>query len=77
MASAPISFDTFAFAQKLRGAGFTEPQVEAVTTGLSEIAMAQVATKSDLRDLEQRIVIRTVGATAAMLTLAVAVIKLF
>ncbi len=69
-------FDTYAYAQRLKGVGFTEPQVDAMTTGLSEIAMARVATKDDLRDLEHRLIIRLGGTTAVMLTVAVAVIKL-
>jgi uncharacterized protein YceH (UPF0502 family) len=48
MASAPMMFDTYAFSQRLKGAGFTEAQVDAMTTGLSDIAMAQVANKGDI-----------------------------
>ncbi len=77
MASAsPTMFDTYAYSQRLKGVGFTEPQVDAMTTGLNEIAMARVATKDDLRDLENRLVIRVVGAGAVIATIAVGVIKL-
>ncbi len=77
MASAsPTMFDTYAYSQRLKGVGFTETQVDAMTTGLNEIAMARVATKDDLRDLENRLVIRVVGAGAVIATIAVGVIKL-
>ncbi len=76
MASAsPTMFDTYAYSQRLKGVGFTEPQVDAMTTGLNEIAMARVATKDDLRDLENRLLIRITAAVAAMLTFSVAVLK--
>ncbi len=68
-------FDTYAYSQRLKGVGFTEPQVDAMTTGLNEIAMARVATKDDLRDLENRLLIRITAAVAAMLTFSVAVLK--
>lgn len=87
MASNLTMFDTSAFSQRLKSPGFTELQADAVTTGLTGIAMAKVATKDDvvelgkdlrseIRDTEGRIVIRVCGATAVMLTIAIGVIKL-
>ncbi len=69
-------FNTHAFSQRRNGAGFTEPQVEAMTTGLNEIAMAKVATKDDSRDLENRLVIRIIGANAIVTGFALAAAKL-
>ena len=80
-------FDTYAYSQRLKGVGFTEPQVEAMTKGLGEIAMARVATREDvqdvgkelraeIRDSENRTVICLGGAVAAMLGLTIAILKL-
>lgn len=69
-------FDTYAYSQRLKGVGFTEPQVDAMTTGLNEIAMARVATKDDLRDLEHRLTIKMGAIGATLLGLGVALIKL-
>ena len=76
MAATGTMFDTFAFAQKLREAGFNDKQVEAVTNGLHDIAMANVATKDDLRDLENRLTIKIGVITSSVGALIVAAIKL-
>jgi hypothetical protein len=67
------TLDTLDIVKRLRGVGFSEPQAEAVTTILRDIREAdfsQLATKADLRDLEQRITIRVGG----MLVLATGVL---
>src|SRR5260363_193356 len=50
------AFDTHKFVRTLKGAGFNEKQAEALTDAVRESqAFSEVATKSDLRELELRI----------------------
>jgi len=58
------SLDTFEIVKRLKDAGFSETQAEAVTTIFRDVREAdftQLATKTDLRDLEQRMTIRIGG----------------
>ena len=50
--AAMTTFDTLTYAKKLRAAGFTEQQAEAQAEGLREAVGAQLATKSDLKEVE-------------------------
>lgn len=70
-------FDTHAYAQRLKGAGFKEVQVDAVTTGLREIATARVATKDDLNALEKSLTIKIGAISASVGALIVTAIKVF
>ena len=50
-----MTFDTLAIAKRLRAAGFTEPQAEAMTAAISDgrqFELEQLATKSDLATLK-------------------------
>jgi len=49
-----IPFDTHAFVKRLTAAGVPEPQAEVHAEALAEIALAQLATKDDLANMEQR-----------------------
>jgi hypothetical protein len=58
------TLDTLEIVKRLKDAGFTETQAEAVTTifrDVREADFAQLATKPDLRELEQRMTIRVGG----------------
>jgi hypothetical protein len=58
------TLDTLEIVKRLKDAGFNETQAEAVTTifrDVREADFAQLATKTDLRDLEQRMTIRVGG----------------
>jgi hypothetical protein len=51
-------------AKRLKDAGFSETQAEAVTTIIRDVReadFANLASKTDLRDLEQRLTIRVGG----------------
>ncbi|MDD3579735.1 MAG: hypothetical protein PHW74_01795 [Desulfobacca sp.] len=52
-----IAFDTLEFAKRLREAGFSEKQAEALATAVAEIIESRLATKEDVallqRDIEQ------------------------
>jgi hypothetical protein len=51
----PIPFDTHAFVKRLTAAGVPERQAEVQAEALAEIALAQLATKDDLSNMEQRL----------------------
>ncbi len=53
-----IAFDTLKFARRLKKAGISEEQAEALSDAFREVQesqMEQLATKGDLRELEARI----------------------
>jgi hypothetical protein len=67
-----IVFDTLEYAKKLKAAGFTEQQAEALA-GMFE---NQIATKRDLRELEYRLLIRLGAMMAVAIGLIAAIVKL-
>lgn len=51
-----VAFDTLKFVKRLRDAGFTEPQAEAVTLAVQEAAsldLSALATRSEIKETEQ------------------------
>ena len=58
---ASVTFDTLAFARRLRDGGFTEEQAEAHTLAqkqvLSEVLETTLATKDDINRLEKQIAV--------------------
>ena len=75
-----VALDTLRIAKRLREAGFSEPQAEAVTGVLhdaQEIALGDLATKADLRDIksEMRELRSEVKTDIATLKADVAVLK--
>ena len=67
-----VPFDTLKLARQLRDkAGFTPEHAEAAAEALAEaVGGAEIATKADLRDLEQRLTIKFGG----MLVIAVGIL---
>jgi len=49
------TFDTLAYAKKLKAAGFTEQQAEIQAEALSEIIEDRLATKQDIEELKRDI----------------------
>ncbi|MBL7102050.1 MAG: DUF1640 domain-containing protein, partial [Desulfobacteraceae bacterium] len=49
---ATLTFDTLAYAKKLKAAGFTEEQAEVQAQAFAEIIEERLATKQDLKELE-------------------------
>ncbi|MFQ5455410.1 MAG: hypothetical protein ACE5EA_04285, partial [Nitrospirota bacterium] len=47
-----IAFDTYAYAKKLKIAGFTEEQAEVQTEAIAELVDERLSTKYDLKELE-------------------------
>ena len=70
-----VSFDTLAAARGLQDAGITSGHAEAIVDAMRSAISEQVATKADLRDLEQRLLIR-LGLLFAGLGLLFAALKL-
>lgn len=52
MGHGAILFDTHAYVKKLKAVGFTEEQAEAQASTLADIVEDKLATKSDLKELE-------------------------
>jgi hypothetical protein len=50
MATTTIVFDKFAFVQNLEKRGFTRSQAEGIADAVTDIALAQLVSKTDLRD---------------------------
>ena len=65
-----LSFDTLAYAKRLRAAGFSEHQAEALAEAQAELIDERLATKHDLKELEYRLIIRL----GAMLVVAISVV---
>jgi len=64
-----MPFDTLKLARRLEAAGFPAQQAGDMAEAIAE-AVSQLATKADLRDLEQRMIIKLGG----MIVVAVGVI---
>ncbi|TAN51485.1 MAG: DUF1640 domain-containing protein [Methylococcaceae bacterium] len=74
---ATIAFDTHKFIRKLENAGFDSKQAEAVADAFREAHMeAEVATKTDLRELEYRLVIKLGGMMMASVAVVATLVKL-
>ncbi len=81
---AAITFDTHKFIRKLRNAGFEESQAEAVAEAFSEAqGESELATRRDIddlrrdmRELEQRIIIKLGVMLAISLGTVAALVKL-
>lgn len=70
-------FNTLRYARILENAGIERPQAEAHVQMLAEIIEVDVATKQDLRELEHRLIFKICAIIGSMITLALAIIKLF
>ena len=68
---ATITFDTHKFIRRLREAGISEEQAEAIAEAFRDAHVeAEVATKSDLRELEYRLIIKL----GTMMVLAIGIV---
>ncbi len=67
-------FNTLKYTKKLESVGITREQAEAHIQIIAEIVEEDVATKNDLKDLENRLVIKLSAILGGMITLAIAVI---
>lgn len=69
-----LVFDTLAYAKKMRMAGFTEAEAQA--EALAEVIEQQIATKRDLKEMEQRIIIKLGAMIAASMAITISILKL-
>ena len=74
------TFNTLAYAKKLKAAGFTEEQAEIQAEALSEIIEERLATKQDLHELELRLkhdlTLRLGGMLVAGIAIVATLVKL-
>jgi hypothetical protein len=74
------TFDTLAYAKKLKAAGFTEAQAEIQAEALSQIIEERLATKQDLNELELRLkhdlTLRLGGMLVAGIAIVATLVKL-
>ncbi len=77
---ATATFDTLAYAKKLKSAGFTDEQAEVQAEALAQIIDEKLATKQDLKELELRLkhdlTLRLGGMMAACIAIVAALAKL-
>ena len=69
-----LVFDTHAYIKKLKAVGFSEEQAEAQAEALSSLIDEQLATKRDLRELEERLTYRLTLRLGSMLVAAVGIL---
>jgi hypothetical protein len=74
MSAVPV--DTLKLAERLQAGGFTAEQARAAASALAEVAAgAEIATKRDLVDLEQRLTIRLGGLIIAAVGVILAALR--
>ena len=69
-----ITFDTHAYVKKLRAVGFSEEQAEVQAETLSSLINDQLATKQDLRELEERLMYRLTLRMGGMVIASVSIV---
>jgi len=72
-----LVIDTNGIIKKLEARGFSRAQAEGITEALKELDTSTLATKSDLKDLELRLVKWIAGMLLAQGALIVALIQYF
>ncbi|MEA3062865.1 MAG: hypothetical protein QOJ94_2646 [Sphingomonadales bacterium] len=72
--TAQFAFDTLAFVKRLSAAGMETRQAEALAEALTAHAFDELATKSDLKDLELRLTMRMGALVGGSTALTVAIL---
>jgi hypothetical protein len=72
-----IIFNTLLFSKKLREAGFTQQQAEVQAEAIAQLIEDQIATKRDLREMENRIILKVGAMIAASIAVSVLVPQFF
>ncbi len=74
---ATITFDTHKFIRTLKAAGIPENQAEAIAEAFKEAHLeAELATKTDLRELEYRLIIKLGAMMMAAIAVVATLVKL-
>ena len=71
-----LIFDTFQYVKKLRDAGFTDKQAEVQAETIKELLEEQIATKRDLREMENRLILKVGAMIAASIAITATLVKL-
>jgi hypothetical protein len=71
-----VPFDTYRFARRLIDAGMDEKQARELVDGATDAA-EQLATKQDLKALEQSLTLKLGGIVAGVASLLFAALKVF
>jgi hypothetical protein len=69
-----LVFDTHAYVKKLKGVGFSEEQAEVQAEVLSALIEEQLATKRDLKELEERLTYRLTLRLGSMIVAAIGIV---
>lgn len=69
-----LVFDTHAYVKKLEAVGFSEEQAEVQAEVLSALIEEQLATKRDLKELEERLTYRLTLRLGSMMMAAVGIV---
>ena len=69
-----ITFDTHAFVKKLVSVGFTEEQAEVFASEQVKLIEERLATKRDLKELEERLTYRLTLRLGSMMVIAVTLV---
>lgn len=72
--SRAIAFDTLRYSKKLIKAGVPEPQAEVQAEAIKELIEEKLATKDDLKRLEERLTYKLIISFGGMLVTAVIVL---
>lgn len=74
---ASITFDTHKFIRTIKAAGISEEQAEAIAMAFREAHLeAELATKTDLRELEYRLIIKLGAMMMAAIAAVATLVKL-
>lgn len=69
-----LVFDTHSYVKKLKAVGFSEEQAEVQAEVLSSLIEEQLATKRDLKELEERLTYRLTLRLGSMMVAAVGIV---
>lgn len=70
-----VAFDTLKFAEKLEAGGLTHAQAKAAAEAFAEATSPELASKSDLRELELRMTVELGGLIVAATGVILAAIR--
>ena len=71
-----LIFDTLQYVKRLRDAGFTDRQAEVQAETIKELLEEQLATKRDLREMENRVIVKVGAMIAASIAITATLVKL-
>lgn len=69
-----ITFDTLAYSKKLKAAGFTEQQAEVQAEAIAELIDEKLATKKDLKALEERLILKLTIIFGSMIAIGIGIL---